>query len=799
MIDFAALNASIAARAREWLEEHLPGGRVQGAEYVCGSIQGGKGKSFNVHLETGKFIDFATNDAGGDYIALYALQHGMGQRDAALALGAPDDAPAGLNGSKPYTNGHAHAAAPKVGEPPIEMPRAPKPPYQITTFKHSTHGLPAAHWVYRDALLNTLYVVCRYNTGEGAKEIVPWTWSGERWVAKSYPKPRPLYGLDRLAHLEGPVLIVEGEKTADAGARWFPNSPCITWSGGARAVKTADWSPVLGRPCILWPDNDDAGREAMATLAALLLKAGGKVNLIDTDDSRPPGWDLADATPQEAIHAYVASHQRALGTAPPQVQPSPPRAVPETNTAAPDPPPAYYDEAPAPFETPADPDWPAEPDPLGQYETGTLDTLEPPPRVDPPKPDRLSRLQTSPPGAVIEPPAFSGSLMATYQQYGFHLKSNGRPYANQHNVGQAITARRATGGITDVYFDEFANRVMVIDALGREQEWSDAMTLQLTVWLQDNLELYEMRPTTVMDGVAAYAFSRPRNPVREWLQSLTWDGAQRLLDLLPTGFGTDRSDYHEAVGRCFMMGMVARVLKPGCQVDAMPVFEGSQGNGKTSALRLIGGAYFAEVHDSIMSKDFLITLSGKMLCEISELGAFRAADIDRIKGIITTTTDRFRAPYARSSQDHARQCVFSGTTNRDNWNTDDTGARRFWPVTCTAIDLEWIRTHREQLFAEAVYRVQDGQSWWDVPNAEADALRELRQDDDPWEDLITEYLRHHNEVRITHIMTNLLSLKVSEMDHRAQTRIGKILRRNHFRKNQRWSNGENLKFWERKP
>jgi putative DNA primase/helicase len=215
--------------------------------------------------------------------------------------------------------------------------------------------------------------------------------------------------------------------------------------------------------------------------------------------------------------------------------------------------------------------------------------------------------------------------------------------------------------------------------------------------------------------VQHYAFHRQRNPPKEWLESLEWDREERLWCLLSKGLGATHDDYSAAVGRCFMVGMVARVMNPGCKVDCMPIFEGSQGLGKSTALKIIGGPYFAEIHESITSKDFYLAIAGKMLCEISELHAFRRAEIERIKGIITTATDRFRVPFGTFAADHPRSCVFAGTTNLDDWNTDETGARRFWPVRCFDIDRDWLSEHRHQIFAEAVHRYVAGESWWDVP------------------------------------------------------------------------------------
>jgi putative DNA primase/helicase len=138
-------------------------------------------------------------------------------------------------------------------------------------------------------------VVVRRMPGTGGrdKDIRPLTWNGSRWELKAPAKPRPLYWPRRRAGLR--VLVVEGEKTADAAARLFPAMAVCSWMGGCKAVHLADWQALAGQDVVLWPDADDVGRQAMAKLAGLLLKLGATVAVVVVPDGLPDGWDLADA------------------------------------------------------------------------------------------------------------------------------------------------------------------------------------------------------------------------------------------------------------------------------------------------------------------------------------------------------------------------------------------------------------------------------------------------------------------------------------------------------------------------
>jgi putative DNA primase/helicase len=131
--------------------------------------------------------------------------------------------------------------------------------------------------------------------------------AGLRWRWKAFPTPRPLYNLDKLAaRSDASVVICEGEKSADAAARVFPNCVCITSPNGSQSASKADWSPLHGRRVLIWPDADEPGSTYAAEVAAILHPLDCQVSIIDASalasidpngDQRGPakGWDAADA------------------------------------------------------------------------------------------------------------------------------------------------------------------------------------------------------------------------------------------------------------------------------------------------------------------------------------------------------------------------------------------------------------------------------------------------------------------------------------------------------------------------
>jgi uncharacterized protein (DUF927 family) len=223
---------------------------------------------------------------------------------------ADDDA--GLDPFAPLGDGPAGrpAAADDGGDDGGWQPELPAPAEPPAAPRHPKHGVPAAVWLYRTADGRPLFAVARFDVANGSrkKEIAQLcygTLRGRRgWHWRAPPAPRALYGLPGLAaRPDAPVLVVEGEKAADAAAALFPDHVCMTWPGGAKAAGNGDWSVLAGRDVAVWGDNDAPGRLAIAAVVAALLAAGAaSVVVVDVPaDWRKPngedGWDVADPLP----------------------------------------------------------------------------------------------------------------------------------------------------------------------------------------------------------------------------------------------------------------------------------------------------------------------------------------------------------------------------------------------------------------------------------------------------------------------------------------------------------------------
>jgi len=297
------------------------------------------------------------------------------------------------------------------------------------------------------------------------------------------------------------------------------------------------------------------------------------------------------------------------------------------------------------------------------------------------------------------------------------LEAAGKGFlGDERNV--LIALRNAPELIGLVRFNEFALQIEFMRfppwrCAEVGARWLDTDDVQLAAWLQ--LEGIRVRGATMVgECVNVVAQEAMFHPVRYYLENLEWDHQSRLSIWLAAYLGASANgNYLSAVGTKFLISAVARILRPGCQVDHMLVLEGTQGAGKTSAARILSvhPEWFAGSLPDVHSKDAALQLCGRWLIEIAELKAIRSSQLEATKTFLTQCVDTFRAPYARRAAQFPRQCVFIGTTNEHEYLRDRTGNRRYWPVKCGIIDREGLLRDRAQLWAEAVHLYRASHAW----------------------------------------------------------------------------------------
>jgi hypothetical protein len=368
------------------------------------------------------------------------------------------------------------------------------------------------------------------------------------------------------------------------------------------------------------------------------------------------------------------------------------------------------------------------------------------------------------------------SAKVTKGNYHIRITKDGKELhePNQHNVREYLKVIQFPA-----WYDSFLNKIFYHREGEGIVEWSDLLTLRLQGILQDQFDgMRRLSKEVVNDAVIRYSNDKVKNCLTDWLDSLKWDDKPRLDTWLHEYLGAENNTYIREVGRCWLLGAVARAYQPGIKFDWMLVLEGPQGVGKSTALQVLSNGWFDTV-TSFNGKDPLDKIQGRWIIEIEELDAFNKSEVDSIKSFLTNTNDRYRPAYGHFTVDHPRTCVFAGTTNKNEYLRDETGNRRFWPIQCGQIKNEMLRKDLNQLWAETVTRFKKDEAFFINEDARVTAIemQDSRYQGDAWDEVISAYIEEKSAVTYDQIFDSVLYIDLNLRDQRSRLRIGKIMRR----------------------
>lgn len=655
--------------------------------------------------------------------------------------------------------------------PIVPVPESAPPPRVV----HSNRGEPLRVFIYRDAAGQVLGYSCRFLTSTGEATHLPLTWCRDqegmlawRWI--QFQRLRPLFGLDLLAAEPGEIVVLcFDEFAADAAGRLLP-FPAVSWPGGVRNIDEVDWAPLRGRRVWIWPpftqvrqklrrDVKDGAGDVLPRarqpgwMAALKLERivtgyGGDVTIIDPwlAAGRAEGWDagmmsLQDWTQEQAIAWVVECMNAGAGT---------------------------------------------------QIEQRIRKLKGEPEPSRPPLAEPVSPPSDAGAGGVDEDVRIPGLVYR-----------NGDLASCLSNVYQILSHRPEWRGV--VAFDEFAVKLVKLKpppfARSLIGEWTDIDDTRTTMLLQRQ---YGFTPGSLLvrEALCTLAEDHRFNPVVEWLRSLKWDGTPRLDHWVIDYLNAGDTPYVRMAGRWWLMGAVARALKPGCKFDYVLVLEGRQGKRKSMMLEILGGQWFGDQELDFSNKDSMMALQGKLIYEIPELGALARSDERRQKAFITRRVDEFRPPFGRGFIKQPRQMIFAGTTNEWEWNKDPTGGRRFWPLPCDGeLNPEGLASVRDQLFAEAMVLVLAGERYWPTDEEQRrlfDPEQLKIEQPDAILDALHDWVYGRTAVfSLAEAAFDGLKLDASKLTRDMQTRIGQALRKMGCTKIEK-SNGI-TRFWYKPP
>jgi len=703
-IDFKALSDALLPYADDLVPQWLPGGVQSGHEYKCANLHGGAGESLSVNLNTGLWADFATDARGGDLVSLYACIHSLDMGKAAVIL-AREHGLESVAGIVHGGNGHGEAL-PKPAKKKrddsegwktvVPVPDfAPEPTFW--NFGRKAEDIEHTAQYQIDGALYG-YVV-RFRTSDGGKVTLPYTWctsardGTSKWNWKTWGAERPLYfpagvSPERASKASGSlptVVLVEGEKKACILHNLLQaTAPGVysvaSWSGGCKAWKKSDWHWLKGCTVLLWPDCDckpalppekQPGMAAMLGIGALLQCNGCAVHMlpIPAPGAVPDGWDCADAIQTDGWDG--ARVLEFFGRAQPMA---------------------------------AD---------AGSVAAGGSGGDD---------------------GKKIDRPADAGGSGDAFQDHlnflcdSFKCKVH-ELAVNRKMIIAALRKAPALAGILGT--NKLTGASCTLRAWPFREEagpLQDTDDLLLGDWLCSTYHLKGASRAALMEAIQTVADQNQFHPICDWIDAQVWDGKVRIdkwlihvLGLDPEKLKPKYKRYLELVGKFMLMGLVARVMNPGCKFDYSPVLEGVPGRGKSTFVKtLVGNEFFSDTHFELgVGNACMEQLDGIWGYELSELTALRKADSEQVKQFFSSTVDRFRGAYGRYVQQHPRQCVIFCSTNKKRYLYDLSGNRRFWPIWIEQfIKLDWLQKYRGQLFAEALTLYRAGERYYPSPEEE---------------------------------------------------------------------------------
>ena len=301
---------------------------------------------------------------------------------------------------------------------------------------------------------------------------------------------------------------------------------------------------------------------------------------------------------------------------------------------------------------------------------------------------------------------------------------------------------------------------------GKTEKWTDADDAEARRYIELRYKIHSVQKT---DDAFRIVFAQNEyHPVRDMVNSFAWDGKSRIGEFLCKWTKCEDTPYTREVSRLIFAGGIHRLYNPGCKFDDMPVLIGTrQGEGKSTLVRWLAlrDEYFTEVNE-FEGQRGIEAVEGAWICEVSELLAMTSArEQEAVKSYLTRLNDRYRMPFDKRVTDHPRQCVFIGTTNKEQFLTDKTGNRRFYPVKVlqSGYDLfdheTEIKEYIRQCWAEARVLWERGEIH---PYADRALIAEIRQkQEDATEDdyrigLIEDYLDGKTEVCVLEIWKKAL-------------------------------------------
>lgn len=388
----------------------------------------------------------------------------------------------------------------------------------------------------------------------------------------------------------------------------------------------------------------------------------------------------------------------------------------------------------------------------------------------------------------------------------FARKKNGEILATIDNITMAVRDRDYTG--YEIGFDEFRDEIMLTPKGTLEwRAFTDPDYTRMRIGLEKRGFLAVGREM-IRDAVALIAEENRFDSAVAWLESLPTPTGKRCENFLTRYCGVEDTPYHRAVSLYLWTAMAGRVLSPGVQADMALILVGKQGLRKSTFAKSLAPQvdHFIEMSLDERDADLSRKMRGTLVAEIGELRGLHTRELEAIKSFLTRTHEEWTPKFKEFGTKFPRRLVFIGTTNQEEILADETGHRRFLPVTVESqIDTVGVRQDLLLLWAEAreLFR-QQGVLWQEAERL-APAQHAHYMVTDSWADDVTEWLEGYDmdatvprscyPFTIKDILRNALNIPASNSSRTHEMRVAKVLRGLGYVRDQKRVGGRQSRLW----
>lgn len=313
--------------------------------------------------------------------------------------------------------------------------------------------------------------------------------------------------------------------------------------------------------------------------------------------------------------------------------------------------------------------------------------------------------------------------------------------------------------------------------------------------LQKELKKADIAHICSLTGL--HACNNTVNPILDLINSQEWDKTDRITELF-TVLHIKEDIYKSALRKwlyqCYC-GLHNDIVNS-FSLDSVLVLRGRQGLGKTRFFEALAlkRQYFAEgITLDVTDKDSIIGAVSTWITELGEIGStMRLKDENRLKAFISKAVDRFRPPYGRTTVEYPRRTSFCGSTNDEQFLTDETGSRRYIVIALdddVKIDVkQWLPNFNMlQLWAQVQHEVeqeiQQGKTYANVFRIPEGELKQLADKNQQYqtpikgENAVREVLHKLDEFEAVPMTTAEFIQQNSELSKYTPEQIGRVLRK----------------------